>query len=427
MPRVKEEPRGRLAALQEMLSDGSQVLLDQAQSLRDEVQRRIGDVASGLANGFEEQLGSVATSVEERLSRQIDDLLSGLAVSIRKDLDRLRERVRSLEMRMTDVPREGVRELVNPLQALANNAIQTAASVQTRIEELVGRVQTVERRAGELQREPAHDTLQADDLQQRLERLESRLNEIARDTGGKLGEVGAMRERLTRIENRVLETSKEQIARAGESTGLRDRLARLEARLSDLSREQVARAVEAAGLRERVFRLEQRTIAIDSTPSGWWPSAPSERPRGRRPDPAAPGQLRVPDHRSRERRGGDRRLRRSGRRFSTRSEAGRPADERPRDASPLRSRRRQLRSSWPGDQPPVYGSAGDAPKIPGITDRMHDGDRLTVGGLAARIIFIPAHTSGHVAYHFRRSAPSSPATRSSPPAAAACSKVTPRR
>ena len=84
MPRVKEEPRGRLAALQEMLSGGSQVLLDQAQSLRDEVQRRIGDVASG----FEEQLGSVASSVEERLSRQIDDLLSGLAVSIRKDLDR---------------------------------------------------------------------------------------------------------------------------------------------------------------------------------------------------------------------------------------------------------------------------------------------------------------------------------------------------
>jgi hydroxyacylglutathione hydrolase len=48
----------------------------------------------------------------------------------------------------------------------------------------------------------------------------------------------------------------------------------------------------------------------------------------------------------------------------------------------------------------IYGSAGDAPKIPGITDRMHDGDALQVGGLAARIIFIPAHTSGHVAYHF---------------------------
>jgi hydroxyacylglutathione hydrolase len=31
---------------------------------------------------------------------------------------------------------------------------------------------------------------------------------------------------------------------------------------------------------------------------------------------------------------------------------------------------------------------------------MHDGDQLKVGGLAAQIIFIPAHTSGHVAYHF---------------------------
>ena len=79
MPRVKEEPRGPLAALQEMLSGGSQVIFDQAQSLRDEVQRRLGDVGRGL----EEQIGTVATSVEERLSRQIDDLLSGLAVSIR--------------------------------------------------------------------------------------------------------------------------------------------------------------------------------------------------------------------------------------------------------------------------------------------------------------------------------------------------------
>jgi hydroxyacylglutathione hydrolase len=31
---------------------------------------------------------------------------------------------------------------------------------------------------------------------------------------------------------------------------------------------------------------------------------------------------------------------------------------------------------------------------------VQDGDGLAVGGLAARVIFIPAHTSGHVAYHF---------------------------
>lgn len=261
MPRVKEEPRGTLAALQDMLAGGSQVILDQAQTLRDELQRRLGDVGRGV----EEQLGTMIAGIEERLSAQLDELVSGLAISIRRDVDRLRERVRVVETRLSDVPKEGVRELVNPLQALANNAIQTAASVQGRIEELVGRLQHVERRAGALQVEPTPqpDPSSADDLRERLDRIESRLSELSREAGGKLGEVGAMRERLTRTENRVLEISKDQVARAGEATGLRDRLARLEARLSDLSREQVARAVESAGLRERVFRLEQRTVGIE--------------------------------------------------------------------------------------------------------------------------------------------------------------------
>jgi hydroxyacylglutathione hydrolase len=48
----------------------------------------------------------------------------------------------------------------------------------------------------------------------------------------------------------------------------------------------------------------------------------------------------------------------------------------------------------------VFGSAADAPKIPGITHRLADGDTLAVGALRATAILIPAHTSGHVAYHF---------------------------
>ena len=48
----------------------------------------------------------------------------------------------------------------------------------------------------------------------------------------------------------------------------------------------------------------------------------------------------------------------------------------------------------------VYGSAGDAPRIPGITDRVRDGDPVEIGTLRGRVIMIPAHTSGHVAYHF---------------------------
>ena len=39
-------------------------------------------------------------------------------------------------------------------------------------------------------------------------------------------------------------------------------------------------------------------------------------------------------------------------------------------------------------------------RIPGLTRTVRDGDRIRVGELAARIIFIPAHTSGHIAYYF---------------------------
>jgi len=48
----------------------------------------------------------------------------------------------------------------------------------------------------------------------------------------------------------------------------------------------------------------------------------------------------------------------------------------------------------------IVGSAEDAPRIPGITDPVRDGDAVTVGALRGRVILIPAHTSGHVAYHF---------------------------
>ena len=48
----------------------------------------------------------------------------------------------------------------------------------------------------------------------------------------------------------------------------------------------------------------------------------------------------------------------------------------------------------------VYGSADDAPRIPGITHRVRDGDTVEVGRVRGRVILIPAHTSGHVAYYF---------------------------
>ena len=45
----------------------------------------------------------------------------------------------------------------------------------------------------------------------------------------------------------------------------------------------------------------------------------------------------------------------------------------------------------------VYGVDN---RIPGLTDRVEDGAEIRVGGLAARVIFIPAHTTGHIAYYF---------------------------
>jgi hydroxyacylglutathione hydrolase len=50
----------------------------------------------------------------------------------------------------------------------------------------------------------------------------------------------------------------------------------------------------------------------------------------------------------------------------------------------------------------IFGSAEDAPRIPGITNPVRDGETVTMGGLTARVIFIPAHTSGHVAYYFEK-------------------------
>lgn len=49
----------------------------------------------------------------------------------------------------------------------------------------------------------------------------------------------------------------------------------------------------------------------------------------------------------------------------------------------------------------IFGSADDADRIPGITDRVRDGETIQpAAGLTARVILIPAHTSGHVAYYF---------------------------
>jgi hydroxyacylglutathione hydrolase len=49
---------------------------------------------------------------------------------------------------------------------------------------------------------------------------------------------------------------------------------------------------------------------------------------------------------------------------------------------------------------PVIGHVSDAARIPGFTRGVDEGDSVEVGEESARVLFIPSHTTGHVAYVF---------------------------
>lgn len=51
---------------------------------------------------------------------------------------------------------------------------------------------------------------------------------------------------------------------------------------------------------------------------------------------------------------------------------------------------------------PVYGHVSDAQRLPGMTKGIDEGDEIRVGNHVARVLFIPSHTTGHVAYVFDR-------------------------
>jgi hydroxyacylglutathione hydrolase len=54
----------------------------------------------------------------------------------------------------------------------------------------------------------------------------------------------------------------------------------------------------------------------------------------------------------------------------------------------------------------VLGSRVDLQRVPALTESLDDGDDFEVLGVRGRAIFIPAHTSGHVAYYFASEGPS---------------------
>ncbi|MEE3329097.1 MAG: hydroxyacylglutathione hydrolase [Myxococcota bacterium] len=49
---------------------------------------------------------------------------------------------------------------------------------------------------------------------------------------------------------------------------------------------------------------------------------------------------------------------------------------------------------------PVLAHVSDAERVPGFTQGVDEGDRVEVGQHSARVLFIPSHTLGHVAYVF---------------------------
>jgi len=49
----------------------------------------------------------------------------------------------------------------------------------------------------------------------------------------------------------------------------------------------------------------------------------------------------------------------------------------------------------------IVGPAYDAARIPGIDLEVSEGDVFMLGEAAADIYFVPGHTSGHIAYHFK--------------------------
>jgi len=51
---------------------------------------------------------------------------------------------------------------------------------------------------------------------------------------------------------------------------------------------------------------------------------------------------------------------------------------------------------------PVLGHVSDRNRLPGFTTGLEEGARVEVGDHTARVLFIPAHTRGHIAYVFER-------------------------
>jgi hydroxyacylglutathione hydrolase len=53
-----------------------------------------------------------------------------------------------------------------------------------------------------------------------------------------------------------------------------------------------------------------------------------------------------------------------------------------------------------GQRVDVYGHRSDRDRIPGLTRGIDEGDVISIGDLTGEVLFIPGHTTGHIAYLF---------------------------
>jgi hydroxyacylglutathione hydrolase len=56
-----------------------------------------------------------------------------------------------------------------------------------------------------------------------------------------------------------------------------------------------------------------------------------------------------------------------------------------------------LKAQWGCE---IIGAANDAARIPGIDRQVADGEEFLLGAATVRVLEVPGHTTGHIAYHF---------------------------
>src|SRR5262249_39735574 len=134
MARANHKPaKTALDTLQDWLSGGGQALLEGAQAVQQLV------VATG--RGVEGQLAGLLGALEESLRDQVDRLVTALAASLRLELTELREEVEDLREQLQDPSTtQLIDQMLEPLRAIANGALERAAYAQTRLTELAQRL-----------------------------------------------------------------------------------------------------------------------------------------------------------------------------------------------------------------------------------------------------------------------------------------------